>query len=120
MQFKKIINREYAAVCSLLHRSGLPNDYDLRKTNLAIRNFHLSSVNLQQPNKNNSNDPKKPNNDDEDKDKISSLIAKAFLWMLTAYMVIAIISLMFPSSNQPEVIQIKVIKFKIFQLKVNR
>jgi hypothetical protein len=31
------------------------------------------------------------------------LLAKAFLWMLTAYMLIAIVSLLFPSSNQPEV-----------------
>lgn len=48
-------------------------------------------------------DQKKPNKDDEDDGKISSLLAKAFLWMLSAYMVIAIISLMFPNSNQPEV-----------------
>nr|KAH0808194.1 hypothetical protein GEV33_014597 [Tenebrio molitor] len=51
-------------------------------------------------------DKNKPNkDDDDDKDKISSLLAKAFLWMLTAYMVIAIISLMFPSSGQPEVVR---------------
>jgi hypothetical protein len=31
------------------------------------------------------------------------LLAKAFLWMLTAYMLIATVSLLFPSSNQPEV-----------------
>lgn len=48
-------------------------------------------------------DPKKPNKEDEDDGKLSSLLAKAFLWMLSAYMVIAIISLMFPNSNQPEV-----------------
>lgn len=52
-------------------------------------------------------DPKKNNKDDkedEDDGKISSLLAKAFLWMLSAYMVIALISLMFPNSNQPEVL----------------
>lgn len=31
------------------------------------------------------------------------MLAKAALWMLTAYMFIAIISLLFPGSNQPEV-----------------
>jgi hypothetical protein len=31
------------------------------------------------------------------------LLAKAVLWMLTAYMLIATVSLLFPSSNQPEV-----------------
>jgi len=40
--------------------------------------------------------------DDED-DKISSLLVKAVLWMLTAYLFIAIVSLVFPGSNQPEV-----------------
>lgn len=38
-------------------------------------------------------------NDDEKK----RMLAKAALWMLTAYMFIAIISLLFPGSNQPEV-----------------
>lgn len=42
-------------------------------------------------------------NDDDDKDKLSTLLAKALIWMLTAYMFIAFISLMFPSTNQPEV-----------------
>jgi len=35
---------------------------------------------------------------------MSSLLAKAFLWMLTAYLLIGVVSLLFPSSNQPEVI----------------
>ena len=39
-------------------------------------------------------------NDDDEK---KGMLAKAALWMLTAYMFIAIISLLFPSSNQPEV-----------------
>ena len=43
------------------------------------------------------------NKPDDDDDKISSLLVKAFLWMLTAYMFIAIVSLVFPGSNQPEV-----------------
>jgi hypothetical protein len=42
--------------------------------------------------------------DNNDKDKLSSLLFKAFLWMLTAYFFIALISLVFPSTNQPEVI----------------
>lgn len=68
------------------------------------RDFH-STVQKCQQQQQNGREPKKPKKeeDDNDKDKISSLLAKAFLWMLTAYMVIAIISLLFPSSNQPEV-----------------
>lgn len=97
----KKLSNEYKAVCSLLHRSGLHNIKQL--TNYEQnRNVHTSSVRNQ---KTPDLDPnKKPNKDDEDDNKVSSLLAKAFLWMLTAYMVIAIISLLFPSSNQPEVI----------------
>lgn len=40
--------------------------------------------------------------DGDDKDKLSALVAKALIWMLTTYMVIAMISLIFPSTNQPE------------------
>lgn len=68
-----------------------------------VRGIHSSgSASQQQPPPNNRDD-KKPNKDVEDDSKISSLLAKAFLWMLTAYMLIAIVSLLFPSSNQPEV-----------------
>lgn len=103
----RTLYREYSAVCSLIHRSGLQNlnhlPYYLNK-----RDFHSTPQNLQQPPGGKPGDDKnKPNNNnnkDDDDDKISSLLAKAFLWMLTAYMVIAIISLMFPSSSQPEVI----------------
>ncbi|KAJ8977741.1 hypothetical protein NQ317_005730 [Molorchus minor] len=100
----KTINKEYTAVCALLYRSGfrstsqLPGYIDNRK-------FHTSSNNRQNNQKKKGPGGQKPGNNDEDKDKISSLLAKAFLWMLTAYMVIAIISLMFPSSSQPEVVR---------------
>ncbi|RZB38711.1 paraplegin, partial [Asbolus verrucosus] len=68
--------------------------------------LHSSPQNQQQQSGKPDDDKNKPNkDDDDDKDKISSLLAKAFLWMLTAYMVIAVISLMFPSSSQPEVVR---------------
>lgn len=86
------LNREYAAVCALIRRSGLKDLSSLPKYLSAKRYNHTPS-----------DDPKKPGKDDDDDGKISSLLAKAFLWMLSAYMVIAIISLMFPNSNQPEV-----------------
>lgn len=90
----RAIDKEYNAVCSLFKRSG----FDVNKftTHLSKRFSH---------NNTSPEDPKKPKKDkEEDEDnKISSLLAKAFLWMLSAYMVIAIISLLFPSSNQPEV-----------------
>jgi spastic paraplegia protein 7 len=52
---------------------------------------------------NNSNNNKQNDDDKDNEDKISALLLKAFLWMLTAYMFIAIVSLLFPGSNQPEV-----------------
>ncbi|CAH0547696.1 unnamed protein product [Brassicogethes aeneus] len=105
-KYVKSIQREYSAVCSLLHRSGLN---DVSSINKILQCKHYSNGPVKppgppKPENNENNDPNKPNGD-EDKDKISSLLAKAFLWMLTAYMVIAIISLMFPSSNQPEIVR---------------
>lgn len=104
LQQIKCLRQEYAAVCSLIQRSGLHNIQKLPQHAFSRRNFH-STVRRCQQQPQDGRDPKKPKKgeDDEDKDKISSLLAKAFLWMLTAYMVIAIISLLFPSSNQPEV-----------------
>ncbi|XP_059472586.1 paraplegin-like [Neocloeon triangulifer] len=96
------LKREYKAVCSLLARSGF-------KVN--SRNFH-STVWFAQNNKSPGNpspnqqppdNDKKPNREDDEETKISSLLAKAFLWMLTAYLLIGVVSLLFPSSNQPEV-----------------
>ncbi|XP_044766234.1 paraplegin [Coccinella septempunctata] len=89
----KSIRREYAAVKALLKRSGL-QDYQ------QLRHIHSSCKRYQNQSPNNN---KKPS--DEDKDKITGLLAKAFLWMLTTYIVVAIVSLIFPGSNQPEVVR---------------
>ena len=88
---------------SLLHRSGLRTTQQLAYC-LCTRGIHSTASSPQQHQQPpNNHDDKKPNKDDEDDSKISSLLAKAFLWMLTAYMLIATVSLLFPSSNQPEV-----------------
>lgn len=57
-----------------------------------------TSANYSQENNNN----KKGNDDDESK---TSLLAKSALWMMTAYIVITLMSLLFPSSNQPDVLR---------------
>lgn len=99
----KCLRREYQAVFSLLHRSGLRTTQQLANC-LYTRGIHSTASSPQQHQQPPSNDDdKKPNKDDEDDSKISSLLAKAVLWMLTAYMLIATVSLLFPSSNQPEV-----------------
>ncbi|GLV42688.1 Paraplegin [Carabus blaptoides fortunei] len=101
--FRKI-NEEYTAVCSLLHRSGLPTVHNLQNY-LNTRQFHTTPTTNQSQPQGPGSDKNKPEKDDDEDNKISSLLAKAFLWMLTAYMVIVIISLLFPTSNQPEVVR---------------
>jgi spastic paraplegia 7 len=97
------LKREYRAICGLLQRSGF---------DISARNFHTSlwcgqnrnsPQNSNPPPPNQPNDDKKPNREDDEETKMSSLLAKAFLWMLTAYLLIGVVSLLFPSSNQPEV-----------------
>nr|CAD7203568.1 unnamed protein product [Timema douglasi] len=102
----KQISREYRAVCDLLHRSGLRHVDQLGLPHLPTsRLYHTSTPKPQKQQPPPKKDDKKPGKENEDDDKIPSLLAKAFLWMLTAYMLIAVISLLFPSSNQPEVIR---------------
>lgn len=97
---EKKLRQEYCAVIKLFERSGFNNAKHF-PFYLSNRSFHTSKSNDQRETK----DPKKPEKEDDDENKISSLIIKAFLWMLTAYMCIALVSLIFPSSNQPEVIR---------------
>lgn len=91
----RVLRREYHAVKRLFNNSGLSFS-DQHK--LLQRALHTSS----------SYNQNKPPNDDknkrnEDNEKMSSLVAKAFLWMLTAYMIVAALSMIFPNSNQNEV-----------------
>ena len=44
----------------------------------------------------------KQNNDDK---KLPSMLAKAMLWMFNGYMLITLVSLMFPGGNQPEIVR---------------
>nr|XP_042906128.1 paraplegin-like [Parasteatoda tepidariorum] len=52
----------------------------------------------------NSEDPKKKGDEEEEESK-TSMLAKGVLWMMTAYIFITVMSLIFPSSNQPEVLR---------------
>ncbi|KAK4877676.1 hypothetical protein RN001_010182 [Aquatica leii] len=98
----KIFSKEYTAVRLLINRSGLRN---IEKLPFYLSNRYSSTLPPDPPIKKPDENKGPKKDDDEDKDKVSSLLAKAFLWMLTAYMVIAMISLMFPSSNQPDVVR---------------
>lgn len=79
----------------LFQRSGLRDMQQLS------RHFSCSRTEHQ---KENPQDPNKKPKDEED-GKISNLLAKAFLWILTAYMLTVFISLMFPSTSQPEMVR---------------
>ncbi|KAL1131091.1 hypothetical protein AAG570_012328 [Ranatra chinensis] len=90
------MGREYQALKKLFNRSGLTYT---QQHSVLKRAYHTSGGNNQR--KNDESDKDKKN---EDNEKISSLIAKAFLWMLTAYMVVAAISIIVPNSNQHDVV----------------
>ncbi|KAG8233407.1 hypothetical protein J437_LFUL013400, partial [Ladona fulva] len=101
--------QEYRTVLALLRSSVLTE-----KAKFLLRDgIYYASGNKNSPRKpypppnskktgkESAGDDKQPDQED-DENKITSLLAKAFLWMLTAYMLIAIISLLFPNTNQPE------------------
>lgn len=110
--YKKIL-QEYRAVIGLLERSGFThkNDKDLLLNEIVHasgdKNPRKSqpSSGTKKEAKESAGGSKGPDQEEDDENKITSLLAKAFLWMLTAYMLIAIISLLFPNTNQPEVIR---------------
>ncbi|XP_075229838.1 mitochondrial inner membrane m-AAA protease component paraplegin-like isoform X2 [Lycorma delicatula] len=87
-----LLRKEQRALLNILDRSNFKN----------VRSLHTSAANFQQKNENDKN--KKKKEDDED-NTLPALLAKAFFWMLTAYMLVASISLMFPGTNQPEFIR---------------
>lgn len=94
----KSVNNEFNAVKRLLERSGVSHG---EQVNILKRGLSTTATNRNQAGGGQSsgdNNGKKNNDEDERK----GMLAKAALWMLTAYMFIAIISLLFPSSNQPE------------------
>ncbi|XP_054289430.1 paraplegin-like [Macrosteles quadrilineatus] len=94
---EKNFKKEYLAAVGVLQRSGLMKQFDKPCFNCP-RGLHTSASRSQ--NKPPNSDGKKP--DDDDNKKLSSLFAKALLWMLSGYMFLALLSLVFPSSNQPE------------------
>ncbi|XP_050691360.1 paraplegin-like [Eriocheir sinensis] len=102
------INREFVAVTKLLERSGVSAS---QQGELLWRSFHTSPPQSNQPGQGGMPGPgggqpqgsSGGNGNKDNDDEKKGMLAKAALWMLTAYMFIAIISLLFPGSNQPEV-----------------
>lgn len=92
---------EFRAFVSLLKRSNL-----LPSEITPTRRFHTSKLNYQFDKKPSSDDKSSKNkeenkNKDDDDDNKNSLLAKAVIWTVAAYLFISLLSL-FPSSNQPE------------------
>lgn len=105
----KKLSREFKATVSLLQRSGFSPHASLFNIS---RGIHTSAARYQERPQNDGN--KKPDNEDDK--KIPSVVTKALLWMLSGYMFIALLSLLFPSSNQPEVSSFKfVVKLNLKQ-----
>nr|XP_050050055.1 paraplegin-like isoform X1 [Dermacentor andersoni] len=93
------INSEIKAVRGLLKRSGILAANHRIISNLGCaRSLHTSCI-LRQDNNG------KNNKDKEDEESKVSLLAKAAIWMMTAYIVITLMSLLFPTSNQPDVLR---------------
>uniref|UniRef100_A0A224YPR2 Spastic paraplegia 7 n=1 Tax=Rhipicephalus zambeziensis TaxID=60191 RepID=A0A224YPR2_9ACAR len=94
------INAEIKAVRGLLKRSGIPvgNQRVVSSDLGCARPLHTSAI-LRQDNNG------KNNKDKEDEESKVSLLAKAAIWMMTAYIVITLMSLLFPTSNQPDVLR---------------
>ncbi|GAB6020085.1 hypothetical protein CHUAL_002820 [Chamberlinius hualienensis] len=105
----KQFRREYGAVCNLLRRSGF-NEKHLSNLSVSLR-WISASQNLPQQQKNEKNHEKNSNenenttnnNNNNDEEPKISLLAKAAVWLMTAYVVITVMSLLFPTTNQPEV-----------------
>ncbi|XP_071540541.1 mitochondrial inner membrane m-AAA protease component paraplegin [Panulirus ornatus] len=105
------LNKEFTAVTKLLERSGVPQSEQIA---MLQRSLHTSASQSNQssrggPSGGNAGPPSQGSgggsgdgNKNNDNDERKGMLAKAALWMLTAYMFIAIISLLFPGSNQPE------------------
>ncbi|XP_076056662.1 SPG7 matrix AAA peptidase subunit, paraplegin [Oratosquilla oratoria] len=97
---KKGINREYASVTRLLERSGVSQEDQVKILRHAL---HTTANLSNQPGGSTGGSGSDGGKKNDDEDERKGMLAKAALWMLTAYMFIAIISLLFPSSNQPEI-----------------
>lgn len=118
---KRILTREYRAIVQLIDRSpsvlqGLrchvACTYENPSMNphaSVIRWFQTSASSLQkrpdskgeQSNGKESSDGK----DDDDDESKKSMLMKAAIWMLSAFFLNILISLLFPSTNQPDVLR---------------
>lgn len=100
-RIKGQVHSEIKALGKLLRSSGVltRNENPFIPLFGHARAFHVSAVSRQEQNGRNNKDKDK---DDESK---VSLLAKAAIWMMTAYIVITLMSLLFPTSNQPDVLR---------------
>ena len=98
----ELIRREYSAVVKLVQRS-FPNSP--LATHQSARNISSSSQKKQSNKDRESNEGNNGKQDNDGDKKMQSMLAKAFIWMFTGYMLVTLISLMFPSGNQPEVVR---------------
>lgn len=94
------VDSELKALGKLLKRSGvLAGNQRLFSNPLGCsRTLHTTAFLRQDQNGKN-------NKDKEDEESKVSLLAKAAIWMMTAYIVITLMSLLFPTSNQPDVLR---------------
>lgn len=100
------MKREYFALSSLFQRSGLSAENQDKILQSFVR-WNSSQPSRPPPSSSKDSDDSKQNKSDDNKndedEKMPTLLAKAFLWLLTAYFTVALLSILFPSSSQQEV-----------------
>lgn len=89
-----LFKKEVSAVNKLLVRSGL-------------RPLHTSSSRHNEDKKKNDDEEKKK----KDQEKLQGAITKALFWSFVSYMIIIVVTLLFPNSSQSEVIRKKIYIF---------
>lgn len=90
------MRKECRAILKLVQRSVDSNN----QSKLFTRGIATSARSLQT-----NQDPPNGKKGNDDDNKMPSMLAKAMLWMFTGYMLMTVLSLMFPGGNQPEVVR---------------
>ncbi|XP_001664033.2 paraplegin [Aedes aegypti] len=94
------LNDEYRAVLRLLSRSsGVPQHILSRSLHSSVRRFQQNRD--EGSSSGSGPDGKKPKNDD-DKEKMMSLVTKTLFWMVTVYMLVGFLTMVVPNKNRPE------------------
>ncbi|XP_054707675.1 paraplegin-like [Uloborus diversus] len=96
--FKNVFNILKRNRCTIyFSKTGLVLRSNAFSKQMALRGFKTSSKAL--------SSSQDPNKKDDDEDEMKGMFLKSLMWLATAYAVIVVMSTIFPSTNQPEVLR---------------